>query len=293
METRPSLNLLHSFVVFSEARNIVEAATKLEITQPALSAQLQRLEAALPLRAFTMVGKKKVLTAYGTQLHLSLKGRIESLYDSVRVAHQSFLGEENITLKIGGRSEIVLRLLPSISFKGCVEVTVSTGRAAVGALQRGELDCVLTERRADAFGIVGKKIVEEGAQLHVPRRFLKRIGPVPSLAAIPLETIPCLIYSRKEPMLSEFLTKRRISFQKLRIRRICEDWPVIVRLVERGLGWALAPDAFSPKSDGVISFEIPAHLVSHESVFVYYRKELSAFPWFGKFLAEVQATLKH
>src|SRR6476469_4380365 len=62
------LNLLRVFVVVAEAGSVTAAASKLYLTQPAISAALRRLTEAVGAPLFARQGRGVALTARGAKL---------------------------------------------------------------------------------------------------------------------------------------------------------------------------------------------------------------------------------
>ena len=56
----PDLELLPVLIAFHESKNLIEAAGKLKITQPAVTQRLQRLQEQVPHPLFAYEGRKKV-----------------------------------------------------------------------------------------------------------------------------------------------------------------------------------------------------------------------------------------
>jgi LysR family transcriptional activator of mexEF-oprN operon len=77
------LNLLRAFVVVAETRSVTEAAKRLYVTQPAVSAALRRLGVAVGAPLFARAGRGLVLTARGARLFAEAAPHLEAL---VRVA---------------------------------------------------------------------------------------------------------------------------------------------------------------------------------------------------------------
>lgn len=76
------LNLLRVFVVVADAGSVTEAASRLYLTQPAVSAALRRLQAAVGAPLFARQGRGLVLTARGSQLRQSAQPHLQSLVDA-------------------------------------------------------------------------------------------------------------------------------------------------------------------------------------------------------------------
>lgn len=73
------LNLLRVFVVVADAGSVTEAASRLYLTQPAVSAALKRLASAVGDRLFAREGRGIVLTARGRRLLESARPHLEAL----------------------------------------------------------------------------------------------------------------------------------------------------------------------------------------------------------------------
>ena len=73
------LNLLRVFVVVAEAGSVTEAAQRLYLTQPAVSAALKRLADSVGKPLFARAGRGLALTARGEQLLLDAKPHLAAL----------------------------------------------------------------------------------------------------------------------------------------------------------------------------------------------------------------------
>ncbi len=76
------LNLLRVFVVVAESKSVTLAASRLYLTQPAISAALKRLSVAVGASLFARQGRGLVLTARGEQLLARGKVHLEALLDA-------------------------------------------------------------------------------------------------------------------------------------------------------------------------------------------------------------------
>ena len=75
----PDLNRLKLFYYVYRARSVVGAAAELNISQPAVSQQLQKLEAELKTSLFTRLHKKLVPTSAGERLFSLVSPMIDGL----------------------------------------------------------------------------------------------------------------------------------------------------------------------------------------------------------------------
>jgi LysR family transcriptional activator of mexEF-oprN operon len=76
------LNLLRVFVVIAEAGSVTEAASRLYLTQPAVSAALRRLTMAVGAPLFVRAGRGLALTARGERLLRTARPHLQALVDA-------------------------------------------------------------------------------------------------------------------------------------------------------------------------------------------------------------------
>lgn len=76
------LNLLRVFVVVAESGSVTEAAARLYLSQPALSAALKRLASAVGAPLFTRQGRGLVLSARGQRLWTEVQPHLQALVDA-------------------------------------------------------------------------------------------------------------------------------------------------------------------------------------------------------------------
>src|ERR1700759_4756013 len=76
------LNLLRVFVVVAEQRSVTQAAARLYLTQPAVSAALRRLTPAVGAPLFVRQGRGLALTARGEQLLARSQVHLTALIDA-------------------------------------------------------------------------------------------------------------------------------------------------------------------------------------------------------------------
>ncbi|MGZ3802506.1 MAG: LysR family transcriptional regulator, partial [Bdellovibrio sp.] len=133
MSTIP-ITLLNSFVVFNESKNIVEAAQKLGITQPALSKQLKQLEQSLSEPIFFLRGRKKMLTSFGQDLHLRLAERIGNLQEVVEHTQKVHSDSAVTTIRIAGRRGILDRISGKINTPRNLHFIESSNENIIGSI---------------------------------------------------------------------------------------------------------------------------------------------------------------
>lgn len=110
---RPSIRQLEYLVAVADHLNFREAAASCNVTQPALSTQLQQLEALLGVQLFERDTRRVVATAAGLQLAQEARGILSAtdhLLDSARAAGEPLSGR----LRLGVIPTVAPYLLPSV-----------------------------------------------------------------------------------------------------------------------------------------------------------------------------------
>lgn len=108
------LNLLRVFAVVAEAGSVTEAARRLYLTQPAVSAALRRLTAAVGAPLFVRSGRGLALTNRGERLRAALTPHLEALV-AAALAPPSFDPKTcDRTLRLGLSDSSEAWLLPPL-----------------------------------------------------------------------------------------------------------------------------------------------------------------------------------
>ena len=144
------LKRLRTFVVVAEQGTVSSAAKTLRITQPALSRQLQDLQAEFGVALFDQVGRRLRLTAEGAELVpacRSLLGQADGLLEHARSLAQGDSGE----LNIGAPAHLIASV-----FSGFLrEFAEKYPRVHVRTVEAGSVDQPELLRRGDLHAAVG------------------------------------------------------------------------------------------------------------------------------------------
>ena len=108
------LNLLRVFAVVSECGSVTEAASRLYLTQPAVSAALRRLTSTVGAPLFTRSGRGLVLTSRGERLRGSLHPHLEALVDAALAPPEFDPKTSTRTLRLGLSDTAEVWLLPPL-----------------------------------------------------------------------------------------------------------------------------------------------------------------------------------
>ena len=150
------LKRLRTFVVVAEQGTVSGAAKTLRITQPALSRQLQDLQAEFGVALFDQVGRRLRLTAEGAELVpacRNLLGQADSLLEHARSFVQGDTGE----LNVGAPAHLIASV-----FSGFLrEFAAKYPRVHVRTVEAGSVDQLELLRRGDLHAAIGFRIGNE------------------------------------------------------------------------------------------------------------------------------------
>lgn len=144
------VHLIQSFVVFVESANITEAAGRLNISQPAVSVHLKKLEEFLPEPVFIKQGKRKSLSNYGVALYKNLAPIFHSLQKGVEQTNQHFQHKSR-PLQIAGPSDFVDLLVEKGFFENSAHFTDCSFEEALSGLQSGRFDLAIADKTIQGF----------------------------------------------------------------------------------------------------------------------------------------------
>jgi LysR family transcriptional regulator, mexEF-oprN operon transcriptional activator len=108
------LNLLRVFAVVAESGSVTEAAGRLYLTQPAVSAALRRLTTTVGAPLFVRSGRGLVLTSRGRQLHDNMQPHLQKLIDAALLPPTFDPKTSDRTLRIGLADSADQWLLPAL-----------------------------------------------------------------------------------------------------------------------------------------------------------------------------------
>lgn len=171
------LNLLRVFVVVAETGSVTAAASRLYLTQPAVSAALKRLTAAVGAPLFARQGRGLVLSARGQRLLDTARPHLEALLAAALSPAAFDLAKSTRTIRLGlsdSSEEWVLppllRALAARAPRMKLVVLPVQFRTVGHALATGTVDCAVTVADALPAGTRRKRLFEGGfVGVHDPR----------------------------------------------------------------------------------------------------------------------------
>ena len=140
-----NLRHLRYFVAVADAGSVSRAAQRLNITQPALSRQIQDLEREFACRLFDRIGRRIILTRDGQEI-LERKRRLLADAEALGERARALAGGEAGVLRIGAVPQFIEAVLPevltrySLTYPGIdLELVEDGGGLLLRRLQQGRL----------------------------------------------------------------------------------------------------------------------------------------------------------
>lgn len=277
-----SLDLLKTFVTYADSENMSQAAGRLNLSQPAITFQLKKLQECLDHPLFVQVGAKKQLTPFGREMYDNLKVRFEQFDTTISKIEGYHSDPEHRVYKIAGRREIISRLLPKMDFVGTLEIQNMNEDEAKESLFRNEIDIAILFEKLHRNNIVQERLFSDHAILCVHKSLvadlLDKNGDL-SLAIARgrkfLFDTPVITYNRDFPYFRRWLEHNRLDVQDLNVKCFYEDWNTLVSLVEQGIGFSIVPSEIRIDSEDIIKIDIPPQAVEPATVYAAYHQELN------------------
>lgn len=178
------LNLLRVFAVVAEVGSVTEAAGRLYLTQPAVSAALRRLTNAVGAPLFVRSGRGLALTSRGRRLRDGVAPHLQPLIDAALAAPTFDPATSERTLRLGLSDSAELWLLPRLLQVLAAEaprmrvVAVPVQFRTVGAALASGLDAAITVADELPSNILRERLVAGGFTcLYDPRHVrLRSLG---------------------------------------------------------------------------------------------------------------------
>lgn len=282
------VSLLNAFVVFNDSANISEAASRLGVTQPALSKQLRRLEDSLPAPVFIQTGRKKTLTPFGRDLHQRLKTRLGDLRDVVRDSWTMHASPAQSTIRIAGRRGLLDRMSTKLKFEGTLIFQESSNDEVMQSLRSLEADIGIMHRIPETHELTVKPLFREDFVLAVPKNFLPSPPTLGPALMAKLRELPCLGYKPDDAILKSFCDFHGVDLASLRMTRATESYPSLGEMAEARFGWGVLPAALNLSEARCWLLPIPAKMLPARHFSVVYRPEFASVPWFKELIGDIR-----
>lgn len=230
----PSYDLLRTFLTVYRARSVTRAAELLQLSQPAVTAQIKVLEQVVRRPLFERVARGMAPTAAADEL----AGRVAVPLDTLEELVMDDLGEPGFgrVVHLGGPAELVCaRVLPSLAAMVAdglqLRVTLGLPEQLLAALADGSLDVVISTVRPRRAGLRVEALCDEEFVLVA----------APSWGIEELHQAPLVAYAENLPILRRYW---RTVFDTRLTRRpalVVPDLRGVLAAVAAGAGATVLP----------------------------------------------------
>lgn len=239
-----SLDYVRSFMAVAESGSLSAAARKLGITQPAVTLQLKKLEAACPQPLFVFEGSRKCLSAYGKVFFDSLKEDMGSMV--ARLERVLIEGNSNAPLRIAGRTEFLLQFLERSSkglVPGPLEIVPCSSEEASRKVLYREVDMALSYHTPDTPHLIARRAFINKATFVYAKKLLNG----EKLTRERLIEWPLLVHQRNDPALIAICRDLNVAPSRLKLNIVAPSWQMLALGVSQMQGIALMPSFFAPR----------------------------------------------
>lgn len=260
------LYLLETLSILSEEQSLVKTAQRLQTTQPTVSRQLKQLQGYFKSPLFENQGRNKKLTALGKKISARMQERLEGLEVSLQEALLEDEKLENLRLRIGGRFEILRRLIAPLDFPCQLEMISMESADITSALNNLSLDLAISQQEVPTNEYIRKILFKDEWCLIVPRKFTKdSLSTWNELCS----AYPYAAYISQWPLGKMLVSAASIS-EYPQEAFVFSDWETIEKRVQNGLNWAIVPSSFVQENR---SYQILTLKTSLEKPFYIYMKK--------------------
>lgn len=236
------LKQMQYFLAIADAGSISAAAKKLYMSQPPLSAQMQRLEAELGCRLFERGARQITLTEAGRRF----SEHARRILEMSRVAAEESRADSFGVLRLGMVSSVV-------ESPGASWIAEYSARfpGLTFALTEGNTYRLLEDLRARLISLAVVRTPFAAEDLHAERLMRESLavlgrreffgGDLPQTVSPQLlGGVPLLVYRRWKEVVEQLC---RSAGCEARIRFLCDDARTVRTLAEAGVGVAVLPQS--------------------------------------------------
>lgn len=258
------LESLYHFTVIVEQKSLNRAAAKLNISQPALSRKLAKLEQELDVELFERKGKKLELTRMG-QVAFEYASEFKHLERKFRFALDEYKNENIASLTIGASLTTLQSTLPDLislltNNSLSVDIKTMTGKTheIVSLVKEKQVDIGLVASKISEPGITCIPLFDDHLRLVLPSSHL--LSSYSFISIEQLNEFPMILFSKGtwyRIMMDELFHKYEIIPD---IKMEIDSFEAILRLVSTSKLATLLPQSYlrphSLEDNGLIAIDI-------------------------------------
>ncbi len=234
------LNLIKTFLAVYDNKSILGASKKLFVSQPAVTANIKRLEDFLSSKLFVRKSKGVMPTTEGDLFYNSCKEITGLLNNSINTLSQ-YNSLEKGTIHIGSSSTIIRRLLlpfiseftnkyPSIS----ITITDAIHTQLLSILKKGEVDLAIMSAPIDGESLFNKVVLTTTTDCFIAKKDFEK----DFLDKEELKKYPLLVQKKPSNNRDYFETMCQENNIELLPKYEIGSFGLITDFVEQGMGIA-------------------------------------------------------
>jgi DNA-binding transcriptional LysR family regulator len=283
----PDPELLRVLITFSESKNLVEAAQRLQISQPAVTQRLQRRQEQVPAKLYDFAGRKKILTPYGQGLYELSKTHWQQLAHGFESLNRRHASAAQLVLRLGGKPELFRFFTDLIHFEGKIEFQQLQEAQVLAALKEEKIDVGLTSSHAVSVDLESRKIFESSSRLIFNKKNLPSVETFRDLQKRPDQILELeLVAHRFERGMMEAVSKAlHVKPAQVKTKALLDDWSSILSFLEGGDSFAIVPGFVQIQQRNLKTIEIPHAVLARESCYAVFSKKLRRVEAFKKLLS--------
>lgn len=248
------IDRLRAFLAIHRHGSVTEAARQLHMSQPAVSQQLQALEASAGRRLFRRLPRGVEPTPAGRELAEQVGSHLDAVEEAWgqwlgRMRHEGDNPMRGASVYLGGPSEFVAgRVLPALAplVVAGVRIRVAVGDDAqvIAAIDARELDLAILTAPLDRTGLSVEPLAREEYVLVGAPDIAVELGKLPRAgrrAARQLEQLPLLAYAEELPLVRMYWQQVFDTEPEVLAAVVADSLPALAALAERGIGITVLP----------------------------------------------------
>ncbi len=228
---------LHAFAVFAEDANMSRAARRLHLSQPAVHAQLKKLEAEIGVPLYRRVGRGLALTKEGSVVAAFARDEAERV-DALLRELRGETGERCVVLAAGGGAivHVLGGGVHAFTRKGAarVEVVTADAKHALDLVRRGLAHVGVAALDAPPADLDVHELVETPQVVVAPRDH--RLAKKRSATLADLEGERIVAPPEGGPQRAALDAALAAHHVKVAVSATARGWDVVLRLVELRVG---------------------------------------------------------
>lgn len=282
----PEPHLLQVLIAFHEAPNLVQAAEKLKISQPAVTQRLQHLQEQVNQPLYAFEGRKKVLTHYGKALYDVARKNFLQFETDFQNLNRRYATPDQLVLRVGGLKELMNIFSETIEFSGRIDHRKLNEEQALEALNSEAIDIAICESIIDNSEVMSRKFFEGSSHFIFHRKTLSSITNFRDLQdqSVLLTQSPRVQNRLESAIFEKFCKCIKIDSSKLNTKAVFEDWFSVLNYIENNGGYAVVPSYIQSLSKDMRHIDIPHAIIPRSIYYAVFKRKLKKIDSFKKVL---------